>query len=106
MFNFWPKSDKAKSVDGSITWDAQAQQALDQATAQAPVPPMMKAMVKKQLKEAAEAHTQKAGRTTVTAEDLMQGLMAKLPDNMKSKVQEAMKKGPAGLKDLEKELKK
>lgn len=106
MLNFWKKSDKAVSADGAITWEAEAKQALDMAVAQAPVPPLMKGMVKKQLQEAAETYTQQAGRNKVTANDLMAGLMAKLPDNMKSKVEAAMKKGPAGLKDLEADLKK
>ena len=106
MLNFWKKSDKPVSHGGTISWEAEAKQALDQAVAQAPVPPLMKGMVKKQLQDAAEEYTKNAGRSTVTAEDLMKGLMAKLPDNMKSKVEEAMKKGPSGLKDLEKDLQK
>jgi hypothetical protein len=65
----------------------------------------MKGMIKSQLKSAAEEYTRQAGRTTVTAEDLMQGMMAKMPANMKSKVEDALKKGPQGLKDLENELK-
>lgn len=102
MFKLWPKQSAAPS--SAITWSAEAQAALDQAVAQAPVPAMMKAMVKKELRKAAEEATHKAGRTSVTPDDLMQGLMAKLPDNMKAKVEEAMKKGPAGLQDLQKDL--
>lgn len=108
MFQFWKKSKSESSelsTSGAITWDPKAQDALAQAVAQAPVPAMMKSMVKNELKKAAEEYAQKNGHTSVTPEDLMQGLMAKLPDNMKAKVENALKKGPSGLKDLEKELK-
>ncbi len=110
ILNFWKKENKASgenkpTTSGSVVWDAQAEGALNQAVSQAPVPAMMRGMIKNQLKAAAEEAAQKAGRTNVTPEDLMAGLMSKLPANMKGKVEEAMKKGPEGLADLQKQLK-
>lgn len=105
MFKLWPKQSAAPAAQSSaITWSAEAQAALDQAVAQAPVPTMMKAMVKKELRKAAEEATQKAGRASVTPEDLIHGMMAKLPADMKTKVEDAMKKGPSGLQNLQKDL--
>lgn len=110
MFNFWKKSkednNKEVSETGELTWTDEASKALDQAAAQAPVPAMMKNKIKTELRKAAEEATRKEGRNQVSPEDLMQGLMAKLPQNMRNKVENAMQKGPEGLKDLEKELKK
>lgn len=110
MFKFWKKKQAAgqdaSTSSGKLTWDAQAEAALNQSVAQAPVPKMMKAVVKSQLKKAAEQAARKAGRVTVTAQDLMEGMLSRMPANMRGKVEEAMKKGPSGLKDLEKELKK
>lgn len=88
-----------------MTWDPQAIQALDQALAQAPVPKMMKSMVKSQLKKAAEETARKAGRSNVTPQDLMEGMLSKMPAAQRAKVEDAMKKGPEGLKNLERDLK-
>lgn len=87
-----------------MQWEESARQALDQAVAQAPVPGIMKQQAKRQLQQAAEEYARNAGKTTVSAEDLMQGLMARLPESMRKKVEEAAKKGPEGLKDLEREV--
>lgn len=118
MLNFWKKKkntnedgangDEAtpQAGSGTLTWNAQASQALDQAVAQSPVPGMLKGRLKKELSKAAEAETTKAGRTEVTAEDLMTGLMSKLPAHMRSQIEEAAKQGPEGLKNLEKKLKR
>ena len=94
------KSPDPANPSLSLTWDPQASSALQQALAQAPVPAMMKGLLKKEMAKSAEEHARKMGHTSVTAEDLMNGLMAKLPDNMKSKVEDAMKKGPDELKKL------
>jgi len=104
MFNFRKKPDKESNNDAPLTWDATATQALEQAISQAPVPKMLKGKVKKELKLAAETAAQSNNRTTVTAEDLMQGMLAKMPANMRSKVEDAMQKGPEGLKNLEEEF--
>ncbi|PIT98494.1 MAG: hypothetical protein COT71_00400 [Candidatus Andersenbacteria bacterium CG10_big_fil_rev_8_21_14_0_10_54_11] len=58
------------------------------------------------MKKAAEQKTRAAGRTHVTPEDLMQGLLEKLPANMRQKIENAVKEGPAGLQKLEQEFKK
>lgn len=107
MFKLWKKNKSEKNGDaGPLTWDTPAKQALEQAISQAPVPKMMKGVVRKQLSDAAEAQTRKAGRTSVTAQDLMNGLMEKLPANMRKQVEQAAKQGPQGLKNLEKRLKR
>ena len=105
MFKFWPKKKDAAGSD-KLTWSAQAEQGLVQALAQAPVPAMLKGRVRSELRNAAEEHARNAGHSEVTPEDLMEGMLSKLPANMRTQVEEAMKKGPEGLKDLEKNLKR
>ncbi len=114
MFSFWQKksSNKRKSEENShnapsdaLTWDASATKALAQAVGQAPVPSIMKQRVQRELAQAAEEHARNAGKTTVSAEDLMQGIMARLPEGMRKKVEDAAKSGPDGLKKLQDELK-
>lgn len=106
MFKFWKKKQAADESGGvaKLTWNPQAQAALDQSVAQAPVPKMMKGLVKSQLKKAAGEVTRRANRTTVTAQDLMEGMLSKMPAGTRAKVEEAMKKGPSGLAKLQKEL--
>lgn len=99
-----PESTSSIPATGELTWDAQATQGLEQAIAQAPVPAMLKGRVRTELKSAAEGVARAEGRNTVTAQDLMQGLLSRLPENMRSKVETAMQGGPDKLKDLEKEL--
>ena len=116
MFSFWKKESKesskpvsnskiAKPATGELSWDKSAIQALAQAVSQAPVPSMMKQRVKQELSSAAEEAARKAGKTTVTAQHLMAGILSRLPDNMRKKVEDAAKQGPAGLKKLQDELK-
>lgn len=106
MFSLFKKKSKDEPTADteSMQWDASATQALQQAVAQAPVPRVMKQQVKRQLQQAAEEYARNAGKTTVSPEDLMNGLMSRLPEHMRKKVEEAAKKGPEGLKDLEKEI--
>jgi hypothetical protein len=105
MFNFKKKGKKDDNNNStSLTWDPTATQALEQAMSQAPVPKMLKGKVKNELKKAAENVTQTANRTTVTAEDLMHGMLAKMPANMRNKVEDAMQQGPEGLKNLQDEF--
>lgn len=106
MFSLFKKKQNEHPEQGQQTmvWDTTATQALEQAVAQAPVPSMMKQQAKRQLKMAAEEYARGKGKTTVSAQDLMEGLMSRLPDTMRKKVEEAAKKGPEGLKDLEKEV--
>ena len=114
MFSFWQKksSNKRKNEATSqnapsdtLTWDAAAKKALAQAVGQAPVPGIMKQRVRRELAQAAEEHARNAGKSTVYAEDLMQGIMARLPEGMRKKVENAAKEGPDGLKKLQDELK-
>lgn len=99
---FWSKKQSAKS--DSLPWEPAATQALEQAIGQAPVPAMLKNQVKKQLKKAAVNTALSNNHTTVTAEDLMQGLLANMPTEMRSKIEDAMKQGPKGLQNLAEEF--
>ena len=65
----------------------------------------MKQRVKQELSNAAEEAARTAGKTTVTAQHLMAGILSRLPENMRKKVEEAAKQGPKGLKKLQEELK-
>ncbi len=106
MFSFWQKkSSKNSDVNGELTWDASATKALAEAVGQAPVPGIMKQRVKRELEQAAEEHARNTGKTVVSAEDLMQGIMSRLPEGMRQKVENAAKEGPEGLKKLQDELK-
>ncbi len=100
------ESAEAQPLTGEITWSDKATQALEQAVGQAPVPAMMKGRVKKELQKAAEDITCQAGRVQVTAEDLMNGLLSKLPAGLRQQVEQAAKQGPEGLKNLEKKLRR
>ena len=91
MFKNFFKKKTPKPTESSapnLTWQPQATQALKLALKQAPVPSLMKGQVEKELKKAAEEAAQKDNRTEVTAEDLMNGLMAKLPPNLRAKAQQ------------------
>jgi len=57
------------------------------------------------LTKAAEEQARQLGHAEVTAEDLMSGMLAKMPAHMKTKVEQAMKQGPEGLANLQKDLK-
>lgn len=88
----------------SIIWDETAKQALEQAVSSAPAPALMKGTIKKQLAKAAEDYARQRGHPTITAEDLIQGMLAKLPANLRQKVENAMQQGPEGLEELKKNL--
>jgi histone H3/H4 len=105
MNAFWSKKkDNAAPAAAALRWDEQAKQGIEQAVSQAPVPGLLKGKIRQELMKAAEEETTRAGRTTVTAEDVVAGMLAKMPAAMRDKVTQAMQKGPAGLKDLEQEL--
>jgi len=89
-----------------LSWSAQAQQALNQAITQMPIPGLVKGQVKKQLARAAEKQAVSAGHNEVTPEDLMAAMLSKLPDSMRGKVESALQDGPDGLKKLRDELEK
>jgi len=105
MFSFWQKKSSNDSASSeALSWDSSATKALAQAVGQAPVPGIMKQRIKRELEQAAEEHARKAGKKTVTAEDLMQGIMSRLPEGMRKKVEDAAKEGPEGLKKLQDEI--
>ena len=103
MFKLFSKKS-SPSVTKTLSWDPTASQALEKALSQAPVPSALKGTVRKQLTKAAENQARLVEHDTVTAEDLMQGLLAKMPATLRSKIEQAAQKGPAGMKDLEDEL--
>ncbi|MEX1997733.1 MAG: hypothetical protein WEA04_03635 [Candidatus Andersenbacteria bacterium] len=105
MFKLWPKK-KADSDESTpaLRWDERATQGLEQALSQAPVPGPLKGRVKKELVQAAEDAARQNKHTTVTAEDLMQGLLAKLPASMRNRVEDALSGGPDKLQALQKDL--
>lgn len=112
MFSLWKKKSTEKDqtpaspkATGQLSWDNSAITALAQAVSQAPVPSMMKGRIKQELSNAAEEAARKEGKTTVTAQHLMAGILSRLPENMRKKVEDAAKQGPAGLKKLQDELK-
>ncbi len=115
MFSIWKKKSKESTEptsksgspqqpSGALSWDKSAVQALAQAVSQAPVPSMMKQRVKQELSNAAEEAAKKEGKTTVSAQHLMAGILSRLPEDMRKKVEAAAKQGPAGLKKLQDEL--
>ncbi|MDD5074224.1 MAG: hypothetical protein PHU92_03580 [Candidatus Shapirobacteria bacterium] len=106
MTSWWNKFKKSQpqSEDQPLSWDEQAKTAINQAIQQAPVPPMLKGRLRKELEGAAESEAQKTNRKTVTAEDVMNGLLSKLPANMRQQVEEAMRGGPDALKKLQGKL--
>lgn len=106
MFNFRKKRAASSPVPADLAWEDAASAALDQAAAQAPLPGPLKGRLRRELKTAAEANVRAAGRATVTAEDLMAGLLSKLPPAMRDRITQAIQQSPAGLKQLESELKK
>jgi hypothetical protein len=102
MLNIFKK--KSSDEHSPLSWDNSAVQALAQAVSQAPVPSMLKGRIKSELSKAAEEAARKEGKTTVTAQHLMAGILARLPEDMRKKVESAAKEGPAGLKKLQNEL--
>jgi len=75
-----------------LTWSAEASQALELALKQAPVPAMLKGKVRKELEKAAEDTARSAGHSEVGAEDLVNGMMAKLPPHLQKQAQDMIKK--------------
>jgi hypothetical protein len=105
MISVWSiKQKRGAQAPASLIWDQQANQSIDAALAQSPVPALLKGRIKKELRAAAEIHAREAGRSQVTAEDVIAGMLAKIPAAMREKVTAAMQTGPEALKDLEKDL--
>ena len=111
---WWKKKPRDESAAGTtpasiegnqaFEWDGKAQEALSQSVAQAPVPSVMKRRAHAELKKTIEQTVRAAGRTNVTVEDVMQGLLSKLPVQQREKVEAALAEGPAGLEKLKKTL--
>lgn len=107
MMAFWSKKNNKVDATGSteLTWSDEAKQAIEQSLAQAPVPAMLKGQVRKQLTSAAEEAARAAGHSRVTPEDVMSGMLAKMPANVRSQVEQAMRSGNLDdLKNLPKKL--
>jgi len=109
MNAFWNKKKESEQgqepSSGELTWHPQATQAIEMALSQAPVPGMLKGQIKKQLTKSAESATRNAGRSEVTAEDVMNGMLAAMPDNVRGQVEQAIEsKDPSKLQDLQRKL--
>lgn len=104
LFN--KKKDSSGAPLSKLTWSEDAKAALAQAVDGAKVPKMLKGRMKKELEKAAEGHARSKGKTEVSAQDLMEGLLAKMPAEMRNKVMQAAQKGPKGLEQLQKKLQK
>lgn len=107
MLKFWKKKKpqaESSSQSTQLVWDPQAEAALNQAAAQAPIPKLLRSTVIKQMRDAAETAAREAGRTTVTAADLMTGLLSKVPPAMRAKIEDTLKNNPEDLKKLQKDL--
>lgn len=89
-----------------LTWQQEATDALEQAVSGAPVPKLMKMRLRKELIKTAEAKARAAGKSEVSAHDLMEGLMSKLPAEMRNQIQQAAQRGPKGLEQLQKKFQK
>jgi len=103
---FGKKKDSSGNPIASLTWSDDAKQALEQAVAGAKVPKLLKGRMRKELEKAAESHTRSKGKTEVSAHDLMEGLLAKMPAEMRNRVMQAAQRGPQGLEELQKKLQK
>lgn len=101
MLKFWKKkATEASFPPSDLTWDEAATQLLARAVVQAPVPALLRQRLQRELKSAAEAVTQAAGRTRVTTEDLVAGIMAKMPEKLRAQFEEAAEGGPEQLRKL------
>jgi hypothetical protein len=99
--------NKGESKEASkLTWQQEATDALEQAVSGAPVPKLMKNQLRKELKKAAEKKALAAGKAEVSAHDLMEGLMSKLPAEMRNQIQQAAQRGPKGLEELQRKFQK
>lgn len=97
---------KDSSGQSALPWNQDAKDALEQAMAGAKVPKLLKGRMKKELQKAAEGHARSKGKTEVGAQDLMEGLLAKMPAEMRNQVMQAAQRGPQGLEQLQKKLQK
>lgn len=91
---------------GKFNWEPQAEEAVEQSMKQSPVPKLLRGAVKKKIRKASEKAAVQAGRMVVKPEDVMQGMLALMPKNVRNQVEKAMKKGPDALQELQDNLKK
>lgn len=112
MKAFWRKrkqeqpTETAPCKDESISWSSDATTAIGQALAQAPIPAILKGKIRKELMAAAEEAAQVAHHSEVTPQDVMQGLLAKIPASVQSQVAAAMaSKDPHQIAKLQQQLK-
>jgi hypothetical protein len=103
---FSKKKDASGAPITPLTWNQEAKDALEQAVSGAKVPKMLRGRMRKELEKAAEGHARSKGKTEVGPHDLMEGLLAKMPAEMRNKVMQAAQQGPEGLERLQKKLQK
>lgn len=89
----------------SLPWSPEAEQAVEQALSQSPVPALLRGPLRSKLRHAAEDAARVAQHETVQPEDLMQGLMGLLPPSVRATIEQRMKEGPEGLKKLQDDMK-
>jgi hypothetical protein len=89
----------------SLPWSPEAEQAVEQALSQMPVPALLRGPLRSKLRHAAEDAARSANHTDVKPEDLMTGLLALLPANMRATIEQRVNEGPEGIKKLEDDLK-
>ena len=100
----WFSKKKEDAPSGGLTWDPAASEAIQKALKQAPIPSMLQGRIKKELSKAAEEAARHANSDRVLAEHVMQGMLAKMPANIRDQVQSAMQGGPEELDKLQKKL--
>lgn len=105
MFKRWRRNkddhnSKDNQSSNAFKWDDKASKALDAAVSQSHVPAMLKNKVRGELAKAAEVAATKSGHDTVTPEDLMAGMLEKLPADIRNQVEQAAQQGPDGLTKL------
>jgi hypothetical protein len=95
-----------KETKPDLPWNKQAEDALEQASSQVPGPKFVANQLKKRLRSKAEEVARTAGHEEVKPEDLMEGLLAMLPENMRETVEQRMAEGPEGIEKLKNEFTK
>jgi hypothetical protein len=95
---------KRESDKHDLLWDPSASEAIQMAMQQAPIPKMLQGRIRKELRKAAEETARQVKSDRVLAEHVMQGMLAKMPANIRDQVQSAMQSGPSEIAKLQKKL--
>ncbi len=106
MLNFLKKNQTSNADQpSSLIWDPEASAGIQQALKQVHIPKILTGRIKKELRQAAEDAARADGRAHVTSQDVLSGMLAKMPADMRQQVTKAMQEGnPDELKKLGKKL--